>query len=425
MTTNIVFTSPGSKNGVRRLLLLGSGELGKELLIEAHRLGVETHAVARYKGAPASYVAQYNYVIDMTNEQELRKLINVVQPTYIVPEIEAINVETLLSLEEEGMNIVPSAKAIYYTMNRERIRRLASEKYKFLTSNYKFAKTYDEFTEAVKDIGFPCIVKPVMSSSGKGQSTIYEIEDTMRAWNKAHDECRGGCDKVIIERMVDFDYEITLMTVRHKNGVDFCSPIVHKQTDGDFSQSMQSSSFLTRNAERECKKISKMLVDELGGYGIFGIEFFIRKGTVYFNEMSPRPHDTAMLTTYTQNMSQFELHLRAIMQIPIPKIELLYPGISVPIIVHNEPLVDSNGRLIGRNNNTTKYDSNSSVDMSDIIELPEELFKIKNLYINIFGKPTANKRRRMGLVVYIAPTIGMVLNMFANKITPLISNYLS
>lgn len=403
---NIIFTSPGSEHSSRKLLLLGSGELGKELLLEAHRWGVETYAVARYEGAPATHVAHHSCVIDMTNEQELRKIVQDVQPTYIVPEIEALHIETLLALENEGFNVVPSAKAVYYTMNRERIRRLASEKYKFLTSNYKFAETYEEFVEFVKDIGFPSIVKPVMSSSGKGQSTMRCEKDIEKAWNKAHTECRGGCDKVIIEKMVDFDYELTLMTLRHKDGVDFCRPIIHKQKDGDFAQSIQSFSFLTRHAEEECKKIAKLMVDDLGGYGIFGVEFFVKGSNIYFNEMSPRPHDTAMLTIYTQNMSQFELHLRAFMNIPVPKIALRSSGISVPLIVRNSG-------------------SENELNMSDVIVLPEKLFKIKDLFIHIFGKPVAIKRRRMGLVVYTGPTLGIVLNMFEGQIKRMVENYLS
>ena len=404
---HITFTSPNSNFGSHKLLLLGSGELGKELLLEAHKWGIETHAVARYSGAPATFVAQYSYVIDMTNEQELRKLIAQVNPTYIVPEIESLHVETLLALENEGMNVVPSARAVYYTMNRERIRRLASEKYKILTSNYKFAETYEEFIEAVKDIGLPCIVKPVMSSSGKGQSTIYTLTDVQMesAWNKAHDECRGGCDKVIIERMLDFDYELTLMTLRHKDGVDFCKPIIHEQKNGDFAQSIQSMSFLNAHAEQECQKIAKLLVDDLGGYGIFGVEFFIKDNLIYFNEMSPRPHDTAMLTTQTQNMSQYELHIRAFMGIPIPRIELLYSGISVPLIITN------NG-------------SRNEEKLSDAIILPKELFLIKGMSIHIFGKPGVVKRRRMGLISYIGPTLGIVLDTYEEKIKGMIKPYL-
>ena len=402
---NIVFTSPGSDHSSRKLLLLGSGELGKELLLEAHRWGFETYAVSRYEGAPATHVAHHSYVIDMTNAQELRKLVQDVQPTHIVPEIEALHIETLVALENEGFNVVPSAKAVYYTMNRERIRRLASEKYKIMTSNYKFAETYDEFVEFVKDIGFPSIVKPVMSSSGQGQSTLMCEEDIEIAWNKAHTECRGGCDKVIIEKMVDFDYELTLMTLRHKDGVDFCKPIIHKQKNGDFAQSIQSFSFLTQRVEEECMKIAKLMVDDLGGYGIFGVEFFIKGSNIYFNEMSPRPHDTAMLTSYTQNMSQFELHLRAFMNIPVPKIVLHSSGISVPLIVRNSG--DEN-----------------ELNMSDVIVLPEELFKIKNLSIHIFGKPVAIKRRRMGLLVYTGPTIGILLNAFEGQIKRMIENYL-
>ena len=401
----------------KRLLLLGSGELGKELLLEAHKWGLETHAVARYEHAPAAQVAHFSYVIDMKDETSLRELVNHVKPTYIVPEIESINVDALQALENEGYNVVPSAKAVYYTMDRERIRRLAHEKFKLITSNHKFATTYEEFVEAVKNIGFPCIVKPVMSSSGKGQSVMQSLEDVENAWLYAHTDCRGGCDRVIVEKFINFDYEVTFMTVRHKDNdgndtISFCPPIIHKQKDGDFSESWQTYNILANKATAECKKIAKLMVDELGGYGIFGVEFFVKNNVVYFNEMSPRPHDTAMVTLKTQNMSQFELHLRAIMNIPIPSIEAIMPGVSLPLVVRNY-----NRQING-----------------DVIEIPREIFEMKNVSIYIFGKPYADGRRRMGLVLYCAPTVNIAIKkleeikkqvqkIFDNKLEGFFINY--
>jgi len=389
----------------KRLLLLGSGELGKELLLEANKWGIETHAVARYKHAPATQVAHFHYVIDMKDETALRELVEHVKPTYIVPEIESINIEVLQSLENEGYNVVPSAKAVYYTMDRERIRRLAHDKFRLITSNHKFATTYEEFVEAVKDIGFPCIIKPVMSSSGKGQRMMNSSKDVDEAWSYAHTNCRGGCDRVIVEKFVDFDYEVTLMTFRHrdsdgKDTVGFCPPIIHKQKEGDFSESWQTYNILAPRATMECQKIAKLMVDELGGYGIFGVEFFIKESIVYFNEMSPRPHDTAMITLKTQNMSQFELHLRAIMNIPIPKINADMPGVSLPLIVRNH-------------NNT---------ENSDIVQIPTKLFEISDVSTYIFGKPYSYGRRRMGLILYVAPTIGMAIEKL-EEIKKMIPDY--
>ena len=389
----------------KRLLLLGSGELGKELLIEAHKWSLETHAVARYEHAPASQVAHFSYVIDMQDDNALRNLVENVKPTYIVPEIESINIGTLQSLENEGYNVVPSAKAVYYTMDRERIRRLAHEKFKLITSNHKFATTYEEFIEAAKDIGFPCLIKPVMSSSGKGQMVLNSENDIEKAWTHAHTNCRGGCARVIVEKFINFDYEVTLMTVRHRDRegnpiVKFCPPIIHKQKEGDFSESWQTYNIVPIHATRECEKIASMLVNELGGYGIFGVEFFIKGSIVYFNEMSPRPHDTALITLKTQNMSQFELHLRAIMNISIPTIEADMPGVSLPLVVRN-------------------YDKQVS---GDIIELPDTLFEIKNSSAYIFGKPYANGRRRMGLILYCAPTINMAIQKL-EEIKDLVPEY--
>jgi phosphoribosylglycinamide formyltransferase 2 len=389
----------------KRLLLLGSGELGKELLLEAHKWGLETHAVARYEHAPATQVAHFSYVIDMKDETALRDLVEQVKPTYIVPEIEAINVGALQALENEGYNVVPSAKAVYYTMDRERIRRLAHEKLKLITSNHKFATTYEEFVEAVKDIGFPCIIKPVMSSSGKGQSVMKSMDDVEYAWSYAHTNSRGGCERVIVEKFINFDYEVTLMTIRHRDNdgndtISFCPPIIHKQKDGDFSESWQTYNILANRAHAECKKIAGLMVNELGGYGIFGVEFFVKENVVYFNEMAPRPHDTAMLTLKTQNMSQFELHLRAIMDIPIPTIEAEMPGVSLPLIVRN-------------------YDRQIN---GDVIEIPRKLFEIKNVSTYIFGKPYADGRRRMGLVLYCAPTISMAIRKL-EEIKKMIPDY--
>lgn len=403
MSVNIF--SSAYKPYSKRLLLLGSGELGKELLLEAHKWGIETHAVARYKHAPATQVAHFHYLIDMNDEKALRELVEHVKPTYIVPEIESINVGALQALENEGYNVVPSAKAVYYAMDRERIRRLAHDKFKLITSNHKFATTYEEFAEAVTDIGFPCIIKPVMSSSGKGQSVMQSFEDIEAAWSHAHNDCRGDCGRVIVEKFIHFDYEVTLMTVRHRDNdgndtISFCPPIIHKQKEGDFSESWQTYNILPARATAECQKIAKLMVDELGGYGIFGVEFFVKENVVYFNEMSPRPHDTAMVTLKTQNMSQFELHLRAILNIPIQTIKVEMPGVSLPLIVRN-------------------YDRQIN---GDVIEIPRKVFEIKNVSIYIFGKPYADGRRRMGLVLYCASTISMAIQKL-EEIKDMLPNY--
>jgi phosphoribosylglycinamide formyltransferase 2 len=379
------FSSP-LKPYSRRLLLLGSGELGKELVIEAHKWGIETHAVARYEAAPATQVAHFHYVMDMMDPDALRNLVEKVKPTFIVPEIEAINIGILQEFENQGIQVVPSARAVYYSMDRERIRTLVSDKFKLITSNFKFASTYEEFSEAVLDIGFPCVVKPTMSSSGKGQSMIRVTSEIEKAWNIAHEECRGACKKVIIEKFIDFDYEITLMTVRHRfvddndiesNIVSFCPTIGHRQEGGDFAESWQPQP-MNDKALNECKKVAKMIVDDLGGYGVYGVEFFIKGDIVYFSELSPRPHDTAFLTLKTQNMSQFELHIRAIIGFPIPEIKQLVNGRAKPIILNSYPSQHVTDTII------LKKKSNS---------------ELENLYIYIFGKPHSIGRRRMGIII--------------------------
>jgi phosphoribosylglycinamide formyltransferase 2 len=391
------FSSP-YKSHSKRLLLLGSGELGKELLIEAHKWGIETHAVARYKNAPASQVAHFSYQINMLDKYELKLLVRQVRPDFIVPEIESINIEALLDLEKEGYNIVPSAKAVYYTMDRERIRKLAAEDFGFLTSKYRFAETFEEFTEAVTEIGFPCVVKPTMSSSGYGQSKLMNAQDIETAWTIAHNECRGECRKVIVEEYINFDHEVTLITVKHLDSqgtstVSFCPPIGHEQKNGDFAKSWQNPELLWKNSLEKCQNLSSYMVNELSGkngFGVFGVEFFLKGSTVYFNEIAPRPHDTAFLTLKTQNMSQFELHIRAILKLPIPKIKLLMSGASVPLVVKEE------GTLIER-------------AALDTLNIPKHILELEDTSLYVFGKPYVKKKRRMGIIVTTAPTLGMAL----------------
>ncbi len=318
--------TPYTKTGVR-ILLLGSGELGKEVAIEAQRLGVEVIAVDRYADAPAMQVAHRAYVIDMLDPAALRQVITEEQPHLVVPEVEAIATDELIALENEGQRIVPTARATRLTMNREGIRRLAAEELGLPTSPYRFAASADEFDAAIAEIGVPCVVKPVMSSSGKGQSTVLSLGDARAAWDYARANARVTGQPVIVEGFVEFDYEITLLTVRHVDGVTFCPPIGHRQEDGDYRESWQPQKMSARALDA-AKHVAAQVTDALGGWGVFGVELFVRGDEVLFSEVSPRPHDTGMVTMITQPLSEFALHARAILGLPISDddVAIVAPG---------------------------------------------------------------------------------------------------
>ncbi|WP_290918843.1 formate-dependent phosphoribosylglycinamide formyltransferase [Halodesulfovibrio sp.] len=319
-----------------KILLLGSGELGKEVAIEAMRLGAEVVAVDRYENAPAMQIAHRSYAINMLDGNALRDVVEKEQPDMIVPEIEAIATDTLLELEKEGVTVVPTAKATWLTMNREGIRRLAAEELGVPTSKYRFADTEEEYREAVAEVGMPCVVKPVMSSSGKGQSTVKTEDDITSAWTYSQEGGRTGGGRIIIEGFVEFDYEITLLTVRHAGGTSFCEPIGHYQEDGDYRMSWQPQPMSATALER-AREIARTVTDALGGFGIFGVELFVKGDEVIFSEVSPRPHDTGLVTVISQNLSEFALHARAILGLPVP--EIVQRGAAASSVV----LVEGNG----------------------------------------------------------------------------------
>ncbi|KFJ42798.1 formate-dependent phosphoribosylglycinamide formyltransferase [Francisella philomiragia] len=356
-----------------KIMLLGSGELGKEFIIAAQRLGIHTIAVDRYPNAPAMQVAHESYVIDMLNADALEQLILAKKPTYIVPEIEAINTDSLVKLEAHNFNIVPCAKATKLTMDRQGIRSLAANELGLATSKFAFANSQKEYLDAVEIIGLPFVIKPVMSSSGKGQSIVKERSEVQKAWDYAQSGSRGHAKGVIIEQFIDFDYEITLLTVRHKDGTSFCDPIGHIQKDGDYRFSWQPHA-MSNIALAKSQKIAKEITDALGGYGVFGVELFIKGDEVFFNEVSPRPHDTGMVTLISQNINEFELHLRAILGLPIPQIQTLQPSASAAILLEGESTDPS---ILGIDEALT----NSSID------------------IRIFGKNEIHGKRRMGVVL--------------------------
>lgn len=360
-------------------MLLGSGELGKEVAIEFQRYGVEVIAVDRYENAPAMQVAHRSYAINMQNKEALRGVIEQEQPTYIVPEVEAIATDLLVELEEEGFQVIPTAKATLLTMNREGIRTLAAEDLGVKTSAYKFAGTLDEYKAAVQTVGMPCVIKPVMSSSGKGQSTVKTESDIEKAWNYAKEGARGSGGRVIIEGFVDFDYEITLLTVKHKDGVSFCAPIGHRQENGDYQESWQPQA-MSEAALKEAKRIAEDVVNALGGRGIFGVEFFIKGDTVYFSELSPRPHDTGMVTMISQNLSEFALHVRAILGLPIPNITLYAPAASSVILAHG---------------------TSKNIQYLDVEKALTEV----DTQLRLFGKPDLNGERRMGVCLALGKDI--------------------
>ncbi|MCD1161395.1 phosphoribosylglycinamide formyltransferase 2 [Peribacillus frigoritolerans] len=363
----------------KKILLLGSGELGKEVILEAQRLGVETVAVDRYEHAPAMQVAHRSYVIDMLDAEQLRGVVEKEQPDLIVPEIEAIATSELVKLEEEGFQVIPTARAAKLTMDREGIRRLASENLEIPTAAYKFANTYEEFVQAAKEVGFPNVVKPLMSSSGKGQSvcrTEGELED---CWKIAMEGGRVQNGRVIIEEFIRFDSEITLLTVRTVNGTMFCAPIGHIQQGGDYIESWQPHN-MTEAQIMEAKRIAHAITDELGGYGLFGVELFLSGDKVYFSEVSPRPHDTGLVTLVTQNLSEFALHIRAILGFPIPEIKLISPGASRPLKAQDE---------------LSEY---SIVGVEQALALP-------NTQVRLFGKPVTKAGRRVAVALSSADSI--------------------
>jgi phosphoribosylglycinamide formyltransferase 2 len=363
----------------KKILLLGSGELGKEVILEAQRLGVETVAVDRYEHAPAMQVAHRSYVIDMLDAEQLRGVVEKEQPDLIVPEIEAIATSELVKLEEEGFQVIPTARAAKLTMDREGIRRLASETLEIPTAAYKFANTYEEFVQAAKEVGFPNVVKPLMSSSGKGQSVCRTEGDLEDCWKIAMEGGRVQNGRVIIEEFIRFDSEITLLTVRAVNGTMFCAPIGHIQQGGDYIESWQPHN-MTEAQIMEAKRIAHAITNELGGYGLFGVELFLSGDKVYFSEVSPRPHDTGLVTLVTQNLSEFALHIRAILGFPIPEIKLISPGASRPLKAQDE---------------LSEY---SIVGVEQALALPDT-------QVRLFGKPVTKAGRRVAVALSSADSI--------------------
>jgi len=361
-----------------RILFCGGGELGKEVVIELQRLGVEVIVLDRYENSPAMQVAHRSHTVSMLDGDALKAIIKAEKPDYIVPEIEAIATDTLLELESEGFHVIPTARATKLTMNREGIRRLAAEELGIKTSPYQFAETRDEFNLAVKEVGIPCVIKPIMSSSGKGQSTIKSEPDIDKAWDYAQEGGRTGAGKVIVEGFVDFDYEITLLTVRHvdqknsaENITSFCKPIGHVQVNGDYRQSWQPQT-MSKNALDKSQEIAEKVTSALGGRGIFGVELFIKDDEVIFSEVSPRPHDTGMVTMISQDLSQFALHARAILGLPIPNIHFHGPSASSVILAEGE---------------STQLEFHG---------LDQALLE-ENTQIRLFGKPEVSGERRMGV----------------------------
>lgn len=364
--------TPGT-GSAKKVLLLGSGELGKEVVIELQRFGVEVIACDRYKGAPAMQVAHRSHVLDMLDPEALRTVIEDEEPDLIVPEIEAIATSVLLELEKEGFKVVPTARAANLTMNREGIRRLAAEELSIKTSPYKFADNLSDFERAVADIGYPCVVKPIMSSSGKGQSVVKKKEEIARAWKYAQEGGRAGGGRVIVEGFIPFDYEITLLTVRHSEGTSFCEPIGHIQIDGDYRESWQPHP-MSKIARERSEGIAVKVTEALGGFGIFGVELFIKDDEVFFSEVSPRPHDTGLVTLISQELSEFALHARAILGLPIPKINILGSSASVAILGEG-------------NSKNIQYEG---LDLA---------LREPDTALRLFGKPEIFGKRRLGVAL--------------------------
>ncbi|RBW51370.1 formate-dependent phosphoribosylglycinamide formyltransferase [Marinobacter sp. F3R11] len=374
----VTLGTPLKKNAFK-VLLCGSGELGKEVAIELQRFGVEVIAADRYPNAPAMQVAHRSHVIDMLDATALRNIVELEKPDLIVPEIEAIATAELVRLEQEGYRVIPSARAVNLTMNREGIRRLAAEELGLSTSPYRFVDTKELFVEAINAIGLPVVVKPVMSSSGKGQSTVTDEGQIDAAWEYAQTGGRAGGGRVIVEGFVTFDYEITLLTVRHSGGVSFCEPIGHRQEDGDYRESWQPQPMSAKALERS-REVALKITENLGGYGVYGVELFIHGDDVYFSEVSPRPHDTGLVTLISQDLSEFALHARAILGLPVPAIRQLGPSASAVIL----PQGDS-----------------SEVAFSGLdVALSE-----KDVQLRLFGKPELAGRRRMGVALAAGASI--------------------
>ncbi|MDA0127864.1 formate-dependent phosphoribosylglycinamide formyltransferase [Vibrio sp. MarTm2] len=362
-----------TRQSATRVLLLGSGELGKEVAIECQRLGLEVIACDRYENAPAMQVAHRSYTLDMLDGDALEAIIEKEQPDFVVPEIEAIATDKLVELEAKGLNVVPTANATKLTMNREGIRRLAAEELDLTTSPYRFADNYQDFTAAIEAVGIPCVCKPVMSSSGKGQSVIKSADDVQKAWDYAQEGGRTGAGRVIVEGFIDFDYEITLLTARAVDGVHFCAPIGHRQEDGDYRESWQPQA-MSDAALAAAQDAAGKVVNALGGYGIFGVELFIKGDTVIFNEVSPRPHDTGLVTLMSQDSSEFALHVRAFTGMPIAGITQFGPAASAVVLGQG---TSQNIRFEGL----------------------EQALAAPQTQVRLFGKPDIDGRRRLGVAI--------------------------
>ena len=356
-----------------RALLLGSGELGKEVTIELQRYGVEVIACDKYANAPAMQVAHRCHVFNMLDGAKLREIVEKEQPSLIIPEVEAIATPTLVELEKEGYRVIPTANATFLTMNREAIRRMAAEELGLPTARYKFADTHEEYLQAIKEIGIPCVVKPIMSSSGHGQSTVKSEADVEPAWTESQMGGRAGAGRVIVEGFVHFDYEITLLTVRHAGGTTFLKPIGHHQVDGDYRESWQPQA-MTDAALAQAEDIAKKVTDALGGYGIFGVEMFVEGDNVIFSEVSPRPHDTGMVTMISQDLSEFALHARAVLGLPIPEVRFFGASASKAIVVEGDA---------------------TEVVFSGV----EEALAMPGVQVRFFGKPEVHGHRRYGVVL--------------------------
>lgn len=363
----------------KKALLCGSGELGKEVAIELQRYGVEVVALDKYANAPAMQVAHRSHVLSMLDGKKLREVIETERPDYIIPEVEAIATDTLVALKKEGYSVTPTATAAYLTMNREGIRRLAAEQLGLPTSPYKFASTREEFEEAVKEIGMPCVVKPIMSSSGHGQSVVRTADDIDKSWHYAQEGGRAGAGRVIVEGFVQFDYEITQLTVRHSAGTTFLKPVGHVQVDGDYRESWQPQ-VMSEKALQKAQDIARKVTDALGGYGIFGVELFIKGDDVLFSEVSPRPHDTGMVTMISQDMSQFALHARAVLGLPVPGVRFYGPSASRAIVVEGDTDKVVFGNL-------------------------DEVLSEEGVQMRIFGKPEVVGHRRLGVILATADTV--------------------
>ena len=363
----------------KKALLCGSGELGKEVAIELQRYGVEVVALDKYANAPAMQVAHRSHVLSMLDGKKLREVIETERPDYIIPEVEAIATDTLVALEKEGYSVTPTATAAYLTMNREGIRRLAAEQLGLPTSPYKFASTREEFEEAVKEIGMPCVVKPIMSSSGHGQSVVRTADDIDKSWHYAQEGGRAGAGRVIVEGFVQFDYEITQLTVRHSAGTTFLKPVGHVQVDGDYRESWQPQ-VMSEKALQKAQDIARKVTDALGGYGIFGVELFMKGDDVLFSEVSPRPHDTGMVTMISQDMSQFALHARAVLGLPVPGVRFYGPSASRAIVVEGDTDKVVFGNL-------------------------DEVLSEEGVQMRIFGKPEVVGHRRLGVILATADTV--------------------